>query len=372
MKAEGEMGRTTNGAGKRTKGNARNRRIAAIDLFCGVGGLTKGLEKSGIDVKLGVDIDPACEYPYEANNGAAFLLKSVADLDADDLVSNVRGAGYTLLAGCAPCQPFSSYQQKLGPSDERWHLLGHFGRLAKELDPDFITMENVPNLARQSVFKKFVAQLEALDFHVTYEVVNCAEFGVPQQRQRLVLLASKLGPIALLRTKAKPKTVRQAIGDLPPIDAGEAYDSDPLHQASELSELNMRRIRASVPGGTWRDWKKELVADCHKRETGKTYPSVYGRMKWDEPAPTMTTQYFGFGNGRFGHPEQDRAISLREGAILQSFPKSYKFVRSGEPIYCKTIGRLIGNAVPVKLAEAIGKSIVAHVESHSGPQKRAA
>ncbi|MCQ1805098.1 DNA cytosine methyltransferase [Neorhizobium galegae] len=356
--------------GKISKDSALEPRIAAIDLFCGVGGLTRGLERAGIDVKLGVDIDSACEYPYLANNDAAFLLKSVADLEVVDLTSKLSGAEYTLLAGCAPCQPFSTYQQKSGPTDERWHLLGHFERLAGELNPDFITMENVPNLARQSVFTKFVTELEALNFHVTYGVVNCAEFGVPQQRQRLVLLASKLGPIALLRTKTKRKTVRQAIGGLPPIEAGEAYDSDPLHQASELSNLNKRRIRASVPGGTWRDWNQELVAECHKRETGKTYPGVYGRMEWDQPAPTMTTQYFGFGNGRFGHPEQDRAISLREGAILQSFPKSYKFVRKGDPIYCKTIGRLIGNAVPVKLAEAIGKSIVAHVASHSGPRKR--
>ncbi|MDW9391394.1 DNA (cytosine-5-)-methyltransferase [Sinorhizobium meliloti] len=346
------------------------RAVQAIDLFCGVGGLTRGLEKAGIDVRLGVDIDPACEFPYSENNDASFLLKSVADLKAADLAPELDSAPYTLLAGCAPCQPFSTYQQKLGPSDERWHLLGHFGRLAEELDPDFITMENVPNLARQSVFEEFVSKLEALDFHVEYAVVNCAEFGVPQQRNRLVLLASKLGPIELLRTKKKQKTVREAIGDLPPIEAGGVWESDPLHQASELSDLNLRRIRASVPGGSWRNWKKDLVAECHKRPTGKTYPSVYGRMKWDEPAPTMTTQYFGFGNGRFGHPEQDRAISLREGAILQSFPKGYKFVRSGDPIYCKTIGRLIGNAVPVKLAEAIGKSIVSHIGTHTGSAKK--
>lgn len=366
------MPRTSSAAKKKTKRSSRECGIAAIDLFCGVGGLTRGLENAGIDVKLGVDIDPACDYPYSENNEAAFLLKSVADLNGRDLVQKVKGADYTLLAGCAPCQPFSTYQQKLGPSDERWHLLGHFGRLAEELDPDFITMENVPNLARQAVFKKFVSKLQSLGFHVAYQVVDCSEFGVPQQRQRLVLLASKLGPIDLVRSELKPKTVRQAIGKLPRIKAGEACASDPLHQASELSDLNMRRIRASVPGGTWRDWDEDLVADCHKRTTGKTYPSVYGRMEWDQPAPTMTTQYFGFGNGRFGHPEQDRAVSLREGAILQSFPKSYKFVRKGDPIYCKTIGRLIGNAVPVKLGEAIGKSIVAHVQEHTGPKKRAA
>jgi len=137
---------------------------------------------------------------------------------------------------------------------------------------------------------------------------------------------------------------------------------DPLHQASELSPLNLKRIRASKAGGTWRDWDKDLVAACHKKKTGKTFPSVYGRMAWDQPSPTMTTQFFGFGNGRFGHPRQNRAISLREGAILQSFPRNYKFVAEGDPVYIKTIGRLIGNAVPVKLGEAIGKSIMRHVQ----------
>lgn len=139
------------------------------------------------------------------------------------------------------------------------------------------------------------------------------------------------------------------------------YSGDPLHQTATLSPTNLLRIRASKPGGTWRDWDPELVATCHRKRSGKTYPSVYGRMSWDEPAPTVTTQFFGFGNGRFGHPEQDRAISLREGAILQSFPKNYRFVKPGEPIHFSILGRLIGNAVPVKLGEAIGRSLVAHV-----------
>jgi DNA (cytosine-5)-methyltransferase 1 len=188
---------------------------------------------------------------------------------------------------------------------------------------------------------------------------------VPQQRRRLVLLASKLGPIALARPKRrKPKTVKQAIGKLPRLAAGEISKTDPLHQSCELSELNLRRIRASKPGGTWRDWDESLVAPCHKRESGKSYPGVYGRMVWNEPAPTMTTQYFAFGSGRFGHPSQSRGISLREGAILQSFPRSYKFVAQGKPIFRKTIGRLVGNAVPVKLAEAIGTTILMHARTH--------
>ena len=227
-------------------------------------------------------------------------------------------------------------------------------------------MENVPNLAKQKVFRAFVSRLEKQGFNVSHEVIDCSEFGVPQTRRRLVLLASKLGPISLMR-KQKPKTitVKQAISKLPRLKAGQICKRDPLHQASELSSLNLQRIRASTPGGTWRDWDEELVAPCHKRESGKTYPGVYGRMTWSEPAPTITTQYFGFGNGRFGHPSQDRAISIREGAILQSFPKTYRFVESEKPIYLKTLGRLIGNAVPVKLGEAIGNTLIAHAEEYA-------
>jgi DNA (cytosine-5)-methyltransferase 1 len=347
-----------------TKSGKRGSDIVAADLFCGVGGLTRGLEKAGIRVEIGVDIDPACEYPYIANNEANFLLKSVVDLDVAEI--DLGRNGYRLLAGCAPCQPFSSYRQKADSSDRRWNLLNEFGRLAEEMNPDFVTMENVPNLAKQAIFKKFVATLKRLDFHVSHEVIDCSEFGVPQHRHRLVLLASKLGPISLLRPKRKrkAKTVKEAIGALPRLKAGGVNKQDPLHQASELSELNLKRIKASKPGGSWRDWDKQLVAKCHTRKTGKTYPGVYGRMAYDGPAPTMTTQYFGFGNGRFGHPTQARAISIREGAVLQSFPKTYKFVRRGNPIRLKTIGRLIGNAVPVKLGEVIGKSFIAHRQQY--------
>ena len=359
---------------KRYRGN--NDIIRGVDLFCGAGGLTRGLEDSGIEVAFGVDIDPDCEYAYRANNKARFIHKSVDALSVSDFSKAFQGNGFTLLAGCAPCQPFSTYRQgKYDPKDERWNLLEHFGRLVREVKPDLVTMENVPRLEKQNVFSEFVHGLEDEGFHVSCEVVNCADYGVPQQRRRLVLLASKLGPIKLI-SPTTPKgchvTVRDAIAGLSPLKAGEACSKDSLHHACELSPLNLKRIKASKPGGTWRDWEKRLVADCHKKRSGKTYPSVYGRMCWDEPAPTMTTQYFGFGNGRFGHPEQDRAISLREGAILQSFPRSYKFVAPGDPIYRKSIGRLIGNAVPVNLGKAIGKSIVKHVRQSRESKKRAA
>jgi DNA (cytosine-5)-methyltransferase 1 len=220
------------------------------------------------------------------------------------------------------------------------------------------------------VFASFVKSLECQGYKVWNEVVNCSDHGVPQQRERLVLLASRLGSISLKPSVSHRKTVKEAIGTLPSIGAGEICQKDTLHQASCLSPLNFTRIKASTPGGTWRDWDEELVAECHKKKSGKTYPAVYGRMTWDQPSPTVTTQFYGFGNGRFGHPEQDRALSLREGAILQSFPKTYKFCKPGEPVYRKTIGRLIGNAVPVKLGEAIGKCVLAHVKAHKRSEDR--
>lgn len=345
------------------KNNFRNS-ITAIDLFCGVGGLTHGLQKAGILVKLGVDIDPSCRYPYIANNNSEFLLKSVTQLRGSDIASVYPRNSIRLLAGCAPCQTFSSYNRKAPPSDERWWLLMQFSRLIKELGPELVTMENVPGLIRQKVFDKFVKNLKRAGYYVDYRVVNCSNYGVSQHRPRLVLLASKFGPISVLspsELRLRPKTVREAIAKLPPLKAGQTNKKDPLHRCATLSNLNLERIKSSAPGGTWRDWKKRLVADCHKKETGRTYPSVYGRMSWDKPAPTITTQFFGFGNGRFGHPRQNRAISLREGAVLQSFPKSYQFVEKNGRIYTKLLGRLIGNAVPVKLGEAIGKSIIKHV-----------
>ena len=346
----------------------KQRKITAIDLFCGAGGLTKGLEKAGIDVRLGIDIDPSCEYPYTANNRASFLLRPVEELDPDELLGVYPKESIGLLAGCAPCQTFSTYNQKANPSDKRWWLLKDFSELVLDIEPELVTMENVPGLQKESVFKNFVDDLEGTGYHVSHQVVNCSDYGMAQHRPRLVLLASLLGPIKLLSPKQlnwKKYTVREKIGQLPTLEAGEVDEQDPLHQSSSLSPVNLQRIKASHPGGTWRDWDEHLVADCHKKNTGQTYPSVYGRMGWDEPAPTITTQFYGFGNGRFGHPEQNRAISLREGAILQSFPKSYKFVQPGKPIYKKIVGRLIGNAVPVKLGRLIGKSFIRHVSDIS-------
>lgn len=348
--------------------------VAAVDLFCGAGGLTHGLERAGVAVSVGIDLDPACEYPFEANNQARFLLKSVDDVTKEEIEAGFVSKDFSLLAGCAPCQPFSKYRLgKSDESDDRWHLLAQFQRLVKETKPDIVTMENVPRLKRESVFDSFVRSLRRQGYQVWAEVVNCADHGVPQTRERLVLLASRLGPLRLNKSTTHRRTVQEAIGNLPAIKAGETSVEDSLHQSSALSPLNYKRIRVSTPGGSWRDWDEALIAACHRKKSGKTYPAVYGRMVWDEPSPTVTTQFFGFGNGRFGHPEQDRALSLREGAILQSFPRGYQFTKPGAPIYRKTIGRLIGNAVPVRLGEAIGASVLNHVGEHkNSPMRRVA
>ena len=272
------------------------------------------------------------------------------------------------MAGCAPCQPFSSYSRSGRPArhDEKWHLVSEFGRLVQESTPDFVTVENVPQLADHDVFQDLLATLHA--YHVWWDIVQCSDYGVPQTRKRLVLLASRAATIVLLPRASVPTrpspTVRGAIFHLPPLRAGETDSGDPLHSAPSLSELNTRRIRASRAGGTWREWPPELRAACHRKGTGATYPSVYGRMEWDAPAPTITTQCFGYGNGRFGHPDQDRAISLREAAMLQTLPQTYELLAPGQRAKFSVLGRLIGNAVPVRLGEVVARSLLYHVGLH--------
>jgi len=352
------LGRGPNGDASRAL-----RRIVAVDLFCGAGGLAYGLRSAGLEVAAGVDLDPRCRFPFEANCDADFVHKDVAQVTADDLAEWFNGADVRVLAGCAPCQPFSTYSQSRKSEDERWKLLESFRDLALASLPEIVTMENVVGLAAREVWWSFTEALRGAGYHVVWDEVRCADFGVPQRRKRLVLLASRLGPIELpIPTHAnKAVTVREVIAKLPPIVAGNVPAEDPLHVASRLSVTNMKRMKASRAGGTWRDWPEALRAACHMKKTGESYPAVYGRMEWDKPAPTITTQCYGFGNGRFGHPDQDRAISLREAAILQSFPASYRFVEKGRDASFRGLGILIGNAVPPKLAQAVGATIVRHV-----------
>lgn len=340
---------------------------AVVDLFCGVGGLSHGFHLEGFPIAAGVDIDEACRYPYEANNSAPFVCKDVGQLTKAEIDRLYPSDAVKILVGCAPCQPFSTYNQK--NDDPNWRLLGDFAKLIRETRPDIVSMENVPRLMKfrdGRVFNDFKKTLEELNYHVDADVLYGPDFGLPQTRSRLVLLASQLGPIQLPKPTHKNRhvTVKEAIGSLSPLSSGEVDMHDPLHRASKLSKINLKRIQASIPGGTWRDWTDDLVAKCHTEEKGRGYSSVYGRMEWEAPSPTITTQFFGFGNGRFGHPEQDRALTLREGAILQSFPPGYKFVAPGESVQFKKVGRMIGNAVPVALGQAIARAIRTHLTLH--------
>ncbi|WP_294962404.1 DNA cytosine methyltransferase [Sulfurimonas sp.] len=344
--------------------------VSAVDLFCGIGGLSYGFKEAGINIKAGIDFDNTCKYAFEANCGSRFIHADVSKVKSSEVLDMFDNDDIKVLVGCAPCQPFSTYTLKGDKQkDSRWRLLYEFSRIIKDVKPDIVSMENVPNLLKfkkEPVFHNFVKELEEYGYHVWYDIVFSPDYGIPQKRKRLVLLASKKGKIELIKPTHTPEeyiSVRKAIGNLEKISSGEASKKDFIHKASKISEKNLKRIRQSIPGGSWsRDWDEDLKLDCHKTTKGQTYVSVYGRMEWDKPSPTMTTFCTGIGNGRFGHPEQDRAISLREAAILQSFPQSYKFTDKKENLKFGQVSRQIGNAVPPKLGEVIGISIMKHLK----------
>lgn len=344
--------------------------IAAVDLFCGAGGLTYGLRKAGIEVAAGIDIDKQSKHAYTTNNpDAKFLPWDVARKRCKSIAKLFPKGHIRLLAGCAPCQPFSKLTQGIG-HHEAWNLLDQFGRFIEGILPELVTMENVPELADRGkdVFDRFVSLLESLEYHVDWKVVKCEEYGVPQSRRRLVLLASRLGEISIpegkYRYPSQWNTVQKTIGKLPALKSGAVDPDDFLHVAAKLSPMNMKRIRAThTNGGTRKDWPNRLTLECHRKKSGERYHSIYGRMWWNKPAPTMTTLCTGIGNGRFGHPVQDRAISLREAALIQSFSRKYEFWPAKSILNRSAVGRMIGNAVPPKLAKALGQAIIEHVSS---------
>lgn len=338
-----------------------------IDLFCGVGGLSYGLKQCGFRVVAGYDLDKTCKYAYEKNIKAKFIEKNIKSISPNEIREHFDGAKYKILVGCAPCQTFSGYTRgKSNKNDEKWTLLNDFLRLIVAVQPEIVSMENVPNLVKYSIFDGFINVLKEQGYFVDYEIIFCPDYGIPQNRRRLVLLGSKIKKIQVIEKTHHERnytTVRDAISFLPKIRSGEQSKTDPLHIARSLSKLNMERIRSTPKnGGSWKDWPEHLVLECHKKESGKKFGSVYGRMKWDEPSPTMTTFCTSIGNGRFGHPEQNRAISLREASLLQTFPMDYDFIdKSNMPVKTATISRHIGNAVPPKLGEVIGLSIKGHL-----------
>lgn len=339
-------------------------KIGVIDLFCGIGGLSHGFRQENFNVIAGLDADSSCKYAFETNNESQFIDEKIENVSSALISELFKDKEVKILVGCAPCQPFSSYMFKdAEKKDNKWTLLYEFSRLIRDTDPDIISMENVPqlmNFKKAPVLRDFIKSLEDRNYYVSYSIVYCPDYGIPQNRKRFVLLASKLGPINLINPTHNSKNyvnVKDAIGNLIELKDGEQSESDTLHRARKLSPINQERIRSTPYGGGWKDWPEHLILDCHKKAGGKTYMSVYGRMKWEEPSPTITTHCTGYGNGRFGHPEQDRAITLREAALLQTFPMNYKFHPENHPFSSSAVGRQIGNAVPVKLGQVIAKSI---------------
>lgn len=337
--------------------------MKAFDFFCGGGGLTRGLLDAGINVIAGFDSDERYRNTYEHNNrGVRFVASDIRDVTLEKLKKLARTQSFkdVLFAGCAPCQPFS--QQRRGEKRIRdARLLGEFGRLVETAKPGQILIENVPGMAKVpgfSTFRRFLHLLEDNSYKFAFGVLNAKHFGVPQNRRRLVLIAT-LGtdaslPEAKYGTSLRPfKTVRQAISHFPPLEAGESHPDIPNHVAASITRLNIERLRHTPhDGGDRRSWPKKLRLECHNGDyDGHT--DVYGRMALDSPAPTLTGRCHSISNGRYGHPRQDRAISLREAAALQSFPDGFRFFGSN-----KLIALLIGNAVPVRLAEELGRHLL--------------
>ena len=342
--------------------------VKVVDFFCGAGGLTHGLIDAGLEVVAGVDSDARCQFPYEHNNNPAqFICKKIESVEKDEIAKLIKKSKFTAFVGCAPCQPFSAYNIKIRKQIKNsgdWNLISNFLAQVKEHQPDIVSMENVPQICKEDIFIQFIKELESYGYIVNSKIVDCSKYGIPQTRRRLVLLASKHGEIKFPNPHEKPTSLKHVIRNakLPPLKSGEQCSKDPLHIASKLKSLNMERIKASKPGGTWLDWKKSLLPDCYKKQSGQTYKNVYGRMSWDKPAPTITGQFYRYGTGRFGHPDQDRAISLREGALIQTFPKDYQFIKPGTPLAKTVTGIHIGNAVPVKLGFIIGETIIKHLQ----------
>lgn len=327
--------------------------VIAADLFCGAGGLTRGLLDAGIKVLKGYDFDAKVSKTYERNNeGAKFFAKDVSKLKGEDLIKGIdRKNNFFLLAGCAPCQPFSLINQSDRIKRKEKNLLLEFKRLVEETGPDFIFMENVPGLMNgrgEKIFSKFLNALNRQNYFYDYGVLNTMNYGVPQRRRRLVLIASKYSKVKIPDGSGKIIKLGDILRKYPSINAGGKDDSLPNHEARNLSSLNIKRLQTiKKNGGSRKELPNELELNCHKKHQG--HGDVYGRMSFDEVSPTLTCKCTSISNGRFGHPEQDRAISVREAAAIQTFPDNYEFFGNmGENT------KWVGNAVPVKFAETFG------------------
>jgi DNA (cytosine-5)-methyltransferase 1 len=342
--------------------------IKVVDFFSGCGGTSLGFSQAGMNIVLGLDNDPDAAATFRQNIAdAAIIRKDIRKVRSNKLAAFIGHESRPLLFSCcAPCQPFSKQNRLSGLGDPRRSLLGEFSRFVRRWLPEYIFVENVPGLQHvgegEEPLGTFILLLKRLKYSHVIDVLPALSYGVPQKRERLILLASQrpgltMPPPTHGTGQCPVATVRDWIGDLPPIRAGEVHPEDADHHASILSPLNLRRIAATPEGGGRGSWPRSLWLDCHKKFVG--HSDVYGRLAWDRPAAGLTTRCISYSNGRFGHPDQDRAISVREAALLQTFPKKYKFAGSHV-----SKARQIGNAVPPLMAKVIGKVFLTHAQQH--------
>jgi DNA (cytosine-5)-methyltransferase 1 len=323
-----------------------------------------------MEIVFGLDLEPDASETYRRNfPEAAFLERDIVDVRPDEVAELINGGpAPLLLSACAPCQPYSTFVGQAGP-DRRKTLLLRLIPYVERLEPDFVFIENVPGLraarAPAGTFSRFCKALSAIGYHVSHAVLDCQRYGVPQRRRRLVILASRLAPIAVPEPThgngdgLEPlSTVWQWIGDLPAVAPGEEHPDVPNHVVSAITEINLRRLQATPPGGGRSDWPAELRLACHENHDG--HSDVYGRMRGDARAPVLTTKCTSISNGRFGHPYADRPISVREAACLQTFPRDFVFAGR-----IKSATRQVGNAVPVLFAERMGEAFVHHLGEFS-------
>ncbi len=341
---------------KRTEKRPRNR-PKAIDVFCGCGGTSLGLRRAGFDVIGGAEVRDDAVAAYRLNHPQAVLFHDVRFLTAPMLCSSlgIRRGALDLLSGCPPCQGFSSMRTlntRSARKDERNNLVFDFLRLVEGLLPKAVLIENVPGLARNWRFGHLKRDLRRLGYQVRHGILNSRDFGVPQRRKRLVLCAFRTNErIELRYPPAAKTTVRDAIGQLPL----PARSDDRLHRMVSKLSTKVRKRIARIPhdGGSRGDLGKTSQLPCHKNEDCG-FHDVYGRMSWNEPAPTITRYSNNPSKGRFVHPTQNRGISLLEAALLQSFPKSYKFPADAKITH---VASMIGEAFPPLMAEAVARVI---------------
>ena len=347
--------------------------LKAIDFFCGGGGMSLGMRQAGIDVVAGIDNDPVCRETYEANHPDSLFISADITNYGVKRLSNECGIGRCddemIFIGCSPCQYWSVITGRKGSERKRAarggrNLLHDFLRFVEYYRPGFVVMENVRGIERhpkESGLQRLIDFFDDSGYRYCHHVLPTNQFGVPQTRNRFILIASRvLDSVSPPKAGKTRPTVFDSIGNkrgLPKIRAGECDSRDKLHKSSGLSKTNIKRLKLTPEGGLRKHWHRrdDLQIDAYRGKSAEFFRENYGRMAWDKPAPTITTKFFAIGCGRFGHPEENRAISLREGAILQTFPKSYKFKTSD----FSSTGRLIGNAVPPKFAKHIGRSVIA-------------